>query len=102
MYVLAVTTCPDKRVAKKISRLILESKLAACVNILPGVTSMYWWKGKKKEDSEVMLFIKTKESLVKKLGKLIRENHPYELEEFLTLPIGGSKDYLEWVGKETG
>ncbi len=101
MHVLAVTTCPDKRTAKKISKAILESKLAACVNILPGVTSMYWWKGKIENGNEVILFIKTTEGNVKKLGKLVRDVHPYELEEFITIPIGGSKDYLDWIVKET-
>ncbi len=100
MFVLAVTTCPNKREARKIANAILKEKLAACINIVPGVNSIYLWKGKKKEGTEVMLFIKTTEKLLKKLGKAIREKHSYELEEFITIPIGGSKDYLDWVKKE--
>lgn len=101
MFVIALTTCPNKTVARKLAKLILDKKLAACVNLIPGLTSLYWWKGKKKEDTEVLLLIKTKEDLAKKLGKLIKDNHPYELNEFITLPVGGSKEYLNWVNEET-
>ena len=101
MPVLAITTCSNKREARKIAKVILDEKLAACVNIIPSVTSLYLWKGKKKEDTEVMLFIKTTENLLGKLGKTIRKIHSYELEEFITIPIGGSKDDLNWVMKET-
>lgn len=101
MFILALTTCPNMRAAKKLARIILDKKLAACVNIVPGLTSLYWWKGKKKEGTEILLMIKTTESNVKKLGKTIRENHPYELEEFITLPVGGSKKYFDWVNEET-
>jgi periplasmic divalent cation tolerance protein len=101
MYILALTTCPNMRTAKKIANTILDEKLAACVNIVPGLTSLYWWKGKKMEGTEILLMIKTTESNVRKLGKTIRENHPYELEEFITLPVGGSKKYFDWVDEET-
>jgi periplasmic divalent cation tolerance protein len=101
MYVIALVTCPNKRHAAKLSKLILGKKLAACVNIVPGITSIYRWKGRIEKSAEVLLIIKTKESLVSRLGKLVKENHPYELNEFITLPAGGSKEYLDWVGKET-
>ena len=101
MYVVALTTCPNMRVAKKLAKTILDAKLGACVNILPGLTSYYWWKGKMKEGTELLLLIKTTEKNVKMLGKTIRDNHPYELEEFITLPVGGSKKYFDWVNKTT-
>ncbi|MCD6496341.1 MAG: divalent-cation tolerance protein CutA [Candidatus Aenigmarchaeota archaeon] len=101
MYVMAVTTCPDKRTAKKIADAILDKKLAACVNIIPGITSKYWWKGKKEEGTEVVLFIKTRERLVKKIGELLKNEHPYELAELIAMPLGGSKKYLDWIGSET-
>lgn len=101
MYVIAFVTCPNKRNATRMAKLILEKKLAACVNIVPGLTSMYRWRGKLEKSTEVLLIIKTREDLTKKLGKLIKDNHPYELAEFITLPAGGSKEYLDWVGEET-
>ena len=101
MPVLAITTCSDKAEARKIANAVIRAKLAACVNIVPGVTSIYRWKGRKKEGSEVMLLMKTTEINLKKLGETVRKNHSYELEEFITIPIGGSREYIEWIQKET-
>lgn len=101
MHVMAITTCPNRRTAKKIADAILDKKLAACINIVPGVISRYWWKGRKKEGTEVLLLIKTTESCVKKIGVLLRKVHPYELAELITMPLGGSKEYLDWIDKET-
>ncbi len=100
MYALALVTCPNGRNAAKLAKLVLGKKLAACVNIVPGVTSLYNWKGKLEKGKEVLLIIKTREDLVKRLGKIIKDNHPYELNEFITIPVGGSKEYLDWVSEE--
>jgi len=101
MHIIAMTTCPDAKSAEKMSRVILEKRLAACVNAVPGLRSRYWWKGKIEEGSEVLLIMKTRKSMAERLEKAVRENHPYELCEFLVVPAGGSAGYLKWIDAET-
>ncbi|CRL01788.1 CLUMA_CG015004, isoform A [Clunio marinus] len=80
-------TAPDEQIAKKLAHGIISKKLAACVNIIPRVTSIYEWEGKVNEDSEVLLMIKTKTSRVDDLSKYVRENHPYSVAEVISTPI---------------
>jgi periplasmic divalent cation tolerance protein len=89
--------------AETIARALLEQRLAACVNIVPGVTSLYWWKGAITRDGESMLLIKTRPDLVAKLTDAIRAVHPYEVPEVLELsPTGqGNPAYHAWVMAET-
>ncbi len=98
-------TTPNAEVARSLARHLVSSetqRLAACVNILPGVTSIYSWKGTVEEDSEVLLVIKTRKQLLPLLAEEIKAKHPYELPEVLALPaIGGSEGYLRWVVEET-
>jgi len=95
---IVLVTAPGEDVAKKLARSILDKKLAACVNVVPGLHSMFWWQGKIDEQSEVLLIIKT---LQDKLGALIaavKQEHPYDTPEIIALPIiGGSDDYLQWL-----
>jgi periplasmic divalent cation tolerance protein len=100
---LVLVTAPDKDTARKIALPILEKRLAACVNILPGLISLYHWENEIQEDQEVQLFIKTRQDLLEdKLIPLIKELHPYKIPEILAFPIsGGSKPYLDWVVSET-
>ncbi len=73
--------------------------MAACVNIVPGVTSVYEWKGEIQNDEEVLMMIKTKTSLVAELTKKVRENHPYEVCEVIATSIEqGNQPYLDWIG----
>lgn len=84
--------------AKKLAHGIIENKLAACVNIIPKITSIYHWEGKINEDSEVLLMIKTKASKVDELAKFVRENHPYSVAEVISVPIeNGNPLYLKWI-----
>lgn len=105
MYIVVFVTCPDEDDARFISKLILERRLAACVNVIPGVTSLFWW-GKKKsrihESREVMLMAKTRKPLLRELTRLIKERHQYETPEVIAIPIiGGSKEYTKWINEET-
>lgn len=78
--------------------LLVSRRLAACVQILPGLESYYRWKGKQERSKEVLLIIKTKTSVYKNLEKVLLQLHPYEVPEIICLPIArGSKTYLDWI-----
>ncbi|XP_054663665.1 protein CutA isoform X1 [Grus americana] len=95
----AFVTCPNETVAKELGRAMVEKRLAACVNILPHVTSIYTWKGKVEEDSEVLMMIKTRSSKIPALAEFVRSAHPYEVPELVALPVAqGNPPYLRWVG----
>ncbi|KAK2918615.1 protein CutA homolog isoform X1 [Channa argus] len=96
----AFVTCPNDTVARDLAKGIVEKKLAACVNILPAIKSVYEWQGKIEEDSEVLLMIKTRSSKVPALAEYVRSNHPYEVAEVISLPIDqGNPPYLKWIGE---
>ncbi|XP_076382047.1 protein CutA homolog [Megalopta genalis] len=91
-------TVPTQEVAKKLSHGLVQNKLAACVNIIPGIISVYEWKNEINEDNELLMMIKTRTDTVDALTKYIKANHPYEVCEVISLPIqNGNKDYLQWV-----
>ncbi|CAL1536718.1 unnamed protein product [Lymnaea stagnalis] len=97
---MAFVAVPNIDVAKKLAGEIVKNKLAACVNIVPQVTSIYEWKGKIQEDSELLLMIKTLTSKVDDLSEFVRKNHPYEVAEVISAPIdNGNPPYLEWLSK---
>lgn len=99
-YSMAFVTVPNEEVAAKLSRGLVENKLAACVNIIPGIKSVYEWKGKIEEDGELLMMIKTRTSKVSDVAKFVRENHPYEVAEVISSPIqNGNPPYLDWIGK---
>jgi len=99
---ITVTTCKDARQAKAIARALVKEKLAACVNIVPGVTSVYVWEGKTEEAAEVLLLVKSRSALSKKLVSRIRALHSYAVPEVVTLPIAsGNPAYLRWVREST-
>ncbi|XP_073417432.1 protein CutA isoform X6 [Dendrobates tinctorius] len=94
----AYVTCPNETVAKDIARGLVERKLAACVNIIPQITSIYEWKGKIEEDSEILLMIKTRSSKVPAVTDYVRSVHPYEVCEVISVPIEqGNPPYLSWI-----
>nr|XP_054510258.1 protein CutA homolog [Agelaius phoeniceus] len=94
----AFVTCPNLSVATELARSLVQQRLAACVNIIPGVTSVYTWQGKLEEDSEVLLMIKTRSSRVPALSDFVRSHHPYEVPEVVALPVAqGNPPYLRWV-----
>ena len=94
-------TCPQES-ADSVANAILEGRLAACVNIVPGIRSKYWWKGQLETDTESLLIIKTRDDLVTDLVAGVKEVHPYEVPEIIALEVReGNADYLEWVAEET-
>ena len=97
---IVLTTLGKDDDARTIARVLVEERLAACVNIVPGVTSVYAWKGKISEDGEQQLVIKTSTSKIAALEARLRELHPYQTPEFLVIHAsGGSEPYLTWVAE---
>ena len=96
-YSITIATWPDKETAKSIAKLLVENRLAACVQIFP-IESVYIWQNKVCDENEVMLLIKSKTELFGKISALIRENHTYEVPEIIQVPIiGGLPEYLRWI-----
>jgi len=95
---VVMVTAPEIKTARRLARQALEAKLAACVNLIPGVESHYWWEGKIDSGREILMVLKTSIGKVKALEKLILAEHPYETPEFVLLDIaGGSRRYLDWI-----
>ena len=100
--IIILVTCPDVKTAKRVASSIIRKRLAACVNIITGVRSVYRWKGKVEETTEKLLFIKSSRRLLNKITQDVKQNHPYQIPEIIALPIiGGSREYLQWLAKET-
>ncbi|MDD3987810.1 MAG: divalent-cation tolerance protein CutA [Candidatus Omnitrophica bacterium] len=98
MYSLVLVTAPDKKDARKIANALIKNKLAACVNIVGKVESLFWWQGKVDKVNEVLLIIKSKKSLVPMLVKLVKSMHSYKVPEIISLSItSGFKPYLNWI-----
>lgn len=96
--IVVMTTCPDGTVAENLAGILVERKLAACVQISPAVKSIYMWEGTVRSESEHLLFIKTVSTKYPDLEAIIKENHPYEIPEILAIPACAvSADYLEWM-----
>jgi periplasmic divalent cation tolerance protein len=95
-------TCPDEETARALAEGLLEEKLAACVNVLPGIRSIYRWQGEAQDDSEVLMVVKTTQLQLDRLAQWLEQHHPYELPEVIALPVsGGLQGYLDWVAQET-
>lgn len=101
-YVVVFITTKNITEAKKISERLLNERLAACINIVKGVQSMFWWEGKVDKAFEALLIVKTKKSLLQKLIKTVKSSHSYTVPEIIALPIiDGNKDYLKWIDKSS-
>ena len=99
---LVYITAEDTDEARAIGRALVESRLVACVNIIDGVNSMYWWEGAIQDDHEAVLIAKTREALVPELIEKVKELHSYECPCIVSMPIeSGNVDFLRWIEDET-
>lgn len=101
-HLLVLTTCPDAAVAETLATTLVDAGLAACVNILPGIRSIYQWQGRRETGAEWLLLIKTRAALYDALERAIAGAHPYELPEILAVPVkNGLAGYLAWIDETT-
>jgi periplasmic divalent cation tolerance protein len=100
--VLVYATFPSGEVAETMGRQLVEQRLAACVNILPGMTSIYRWEGVIERDSEVVMIVKTRASLAEAAMGAVKEGHPYTNPALLVIPVeAGAGPYIEWLLAQT-
>lgn len=98
MYQIVISNCPNEAVARQISEQLVKLKLAACVNILPTMISIYQWQDEIHHDKEVMMLIKSKSTLFAEVEQTITDLHPYEVVEVIALNIQqGNELYLNWI-----
>ena len=100
-YIVLLITTSGSEEAHKIAEALLNQRNVACVNIVPKVSSLFWWQDKLDSAEESLLIIKTKASQLDEIVRLVKELHSYEVPEIIALPIiGGNQDYLDWISKE--
>ena len=101
-YCMVFCTCPDADTAASIAAALVDQKLAACVNIIKGIRSIYHWEGKRQCDEECLMLIKTRRDRYPDLEDRVRILHPYEVPEIIALPLeAGLATYLKWVDART-
>jgi periplasmic divalent cation tolerance protein len=102
-FIIVLITCPNQEVSQQVAGALLDQKLAACVNTMTPVTSLYTWKGEINRDQEILLIVKSRAELFDRdLVPAVKAVHPYEVPEIIALPvIMGSEDYLGWIGDVT-
>ena len=101
-YSVVLVTAPTVEEGRRIARVLVSEKLAACVNILPGITSIYNWEAEICEDGEVLLVIKTRAELFDSLSAAVQKEHPNDVPEVIALPLAaGASSYLEWIDDVT-
>jgi periplasmic divalent cation tolerance protein len=97
---LVLVTAPDRKIARRLAKSALQARLAACANLISGVESHYWWKGRVESGAEVLVIFKTVRKRLRQLEELVLVNHPYDTPEFVVLPLtGGSGRYLDWLAR---
>ncbi len=95
-------TCENETQAREIGRTLVAERLAACVNILPGMTSLYWWEGEVREANEAVLLAKTRMTMADALTDRVRELHSYDVPCVVVLPIlRGNPDFIRWIEEQT-
>jgi len=102
-YSVVLITASSQQEAEKLANLLIDRKAAACVNIVPKVSSVFMWQGKKEICDECLLIAKTKTTKFDEIKKLIKDNHSYEVPEIIAIPISkGNEDYLGWISEVVG
>jgi periplasmic divalent cation tolerance protein len=102
-YRFVYITTSSRQEARRIGRALVEARLAACVNVLDGMNSLYWWEGQIQDEQEVVLIAKSREALLPALTEKVKALHSYSCPCVVALPIvGGNQDFLAWIGRETG
>ena len=100
-YIVVYVTAPEEE-AVDLAKTLVEERLVACVNLVPGLRSIYWWQGKVEDEPEVLCIMKTRSNLFESLRDRVRELHSYEVEEIIALPIlAGNLPYLDWIKENT-
>ena|SRR5882724_7907698 len=98
LYSIVLVTVPDLKTARRLAKAALTKRLIACANLVPKLESHYWWNGKIEIGAEVLMLLKTVDSRLGALERLILAEHPYDTPEFLVMPIKrGNKRYLDWL-----
>lgn len=101
-YIIVYCTVPNKREGKEIAIALIENSLAACVNIIDKVESVFSWNGELTEEKEAMLIIKTRKELFNKVNRIIQKLHSYNVPEVIAMPIvEADETYLKWISHET-
>jgi len=101
-YMVVLITTPNEDEAVKISKILVEEKLAGCVNILKDIRSVYFWQGKIEDEQEVLMIVKTKSELFEELEKRVKSLHSYTVPEIIGIKIKkGSESYLNWLSEVT-
>jgi periplasmic divalent cation tolerance protein len=96
-------TCPDEECAVALARSLVEKRLAACVNVVQNVRSIYRWEDQVQQDTEVLLVVKTRVDRVAALTSTVQQEHPYDVPEVVVLPVEqGSRAYLSWIDESLG
>lgn len=100
--ILVMVTCPSVAEAERIGAALVREKLAACVSLVPGLVSIFSWKGKKHRARESLMLVKTRRAKFEELRRRVRALHSYDVPEIVAVPLSaGDPDYLRWVEKET-
>ena len=96
--IVVLSTCATREEAEKLARVLLDQRLAACVNVIPGMRSYYRWKGAVESAEECLLVIKSSRELFASIGAVLEKEHSYEVPELLALPVlEGATNYLNWL-----
>jgi periplasmic divalent cation tolerance protein len=101
-YIIVLCTVPNRAEANLITEMVIDEKLTPCVNIIPGLFSVYRWKGKICRENELLLVMKTKKIHFDRLSAAIKESHSYEVPEIISFPLtAGNPEYLAWIDENT-
>jgi periplasmic divalent cation tolerance protein len=97
---IVLVTAPNRKTARRLAGSALQARAAACANLIAGVESHYWWRGRVESSAEVLVIFKTTGRHLRQLEKLVLDNHPYDTPEFVVLPLaGGTERYLDWLAR---